>query len=108
MHIASVMDGLNATGLPGAPAPGLAAVCLPQRSRSINVFDPFAPLGSDSDTDNILDNAMWDSDVSDEPVDLEYIENLRAMRLKRSRAAYPYEGDLMQRINNHHEDESNN
>jgi hypothetical protein len=53
---------------------------------------------------NILSDILESSDSDDEEIDLEYIAQVRKLRLRRSSAAYPYEGELIMCIKNVHPD----
>jgi hypothetical protein len=71
-------------------------------------IDPYHLLSDDSDIERILGNHDDTGAISDDSVDLGYLEQLRAQRLRRKSAAYPYSGDLIMAVNNLHNDESKN
>lgn len=89
--------------VPRCPAPRVRRAYLHAQS-----FDPFHILSDESDIERILDDLNESSDGSDDPIDLDYLEQLRGQRLRRSAAAYPYSGTLIKAVDNLHEDEVEN
>jgi hypothetical protein len=98
-------------GCNGGPRPGVQAGkrdslgSMPQRSisrRPQNLTD-FQYIH-----ENILSDILESSASDDEEIDLEYIAQVRKLRLRRSSAAYPYEGDLIRCINNIHPNNNKN
>jgi hypothetical protein len=71
-------------------------------------LDPYHLLIDDSDEERLSNGSYHHGAISDESVDLGYLERLRAQRLRLKSAAYPYSGDSLKAINNLHDDKSNN
>jgi hypothetical protein len=58
--------------------------------------------------DSIITNLLESSEREEGPIDLEYLEHVRRVRLQRSSAAYPYAGDFFKCVENRHEDNNKN
>jgi hypothetical protein len=98
--------GCNGGPLPGVQAgKGDSLGSMPQRSVSRR---PQALTNFQYIYKNILSDILESSDSDDEEIDLEYIAQVRNLRLRRSSAAYPYEGELIMCINNIHPDNNKN
>jgi hypothetical protein len=61
-------------------------------------FDPYHVLSDDADVKPLFNDSYDTGAISDESVDLGYLERLRAQRLRRKSAAFTYSGDLLKAV----------
>jgi hypothetical protein len=61
--------------------------------------DPCHLLSDDSHVERLLNDCWDDETISEESVDLGYLDGLRGQRPSRKATAYPYSGDLTMAVN---------